>query len=261
MDGRTGTGAIDHPAPRPGRRRRQRGRAADDHGHADERTESDGASVGAETRSDLGNRSADHRDPDESRSRDRDASRQERRRRRKRPRPSNGRSNPKARRRSRNRPTRQASKASRSSRCQITGTNMATLTAEGLPAGLSLNRLSSTEGVISGTPSSTESAVVTLKASNPEGATFEATFGLAGLRIRPEGLRPPDRLARRRLLGRARHLRGARNGPAAPSPPSGCSTARRSPARPPARSCRRAAMTATRSPAARPRRPPARRAR
>ena len=67
---------------------------------------------------------------------------------------------------------------------RITGANMAELIAEGLPAGLSIERRSSSEGVISGTPAQTETATVTLKAANPEGAPAEVEFAW---RVTPQG--------------------------------------------------------------------------
>src|SRR5579871_2284753 len=59
---------------------------------------------------------------------------------------------------------------------QITGANMDTLAAKGLPAGLSIELRSPTEGLITGTPARAEATIVTLEATNPEGARTEVTF-------------------------------------------------------------------------------------
>jgi hypothetical protein len=70
----------------------------------------------------------------------------------------------------------------------ITGANMAQLTAEGLPGGLALERISSTEALITGTPSRAETATVSLQAKNPEGAVFEVKLSW---RVTPHGPTAP----------------------------------------------------------------------
>ncbi len=71
---------------------------------------------------------------------------------------------------------------------RVTGANMAQLTAEGLPAGLALERISATEAVIAGTPSHAETTTVKLKAENPEEAVFELSFEW---RVTPHGPTAP----------------------------------------------------------------------
>ncbi|HXB17128.1 MAG TPA: Ig domain-containing protein [Solirubrobacteraceae bacterium] len=70
----------------------------------------------------------------------------------------------------------------------ISGANMApgTLKAEGLPPGLAIEQLASTEGAITGTPTAAGSYTVTLKAMNPEGTPAEASFSwVVGVVIHP----------------------------------------------------------------------------
>ena len=70
----------------------------------------------------------------------------------------------------------------------ISGANIATLTSEGLPAGLAIELVSLTEAVIAGTPSRAETPTVTLRAKNPEGQTFEVKFAW---RVTPHGPSAP----------------------------------------------------------------------
>lgn len=58
----------------------------------------------------------------------------------------------------------------------VHGANMAELTAQSLPAGLSIELLSPSEGRITGTPTKAESVVVKLTATNPEGTEAAVTF-------------------------------------------------------------------------------------
>jgi hypothetical protein len=58
----------------------------------------------------------------------------------------------------------------------VSGERMATLTAEGLPAGLTLEEVSETEGRIVGTPTHAQTTVVTLHAKNEENVEVSKTF-------------------------------------------------------------------------------------
>ncbi len=74
----------------------------------------------------------------------------------------------------------------------ITGANMAALISEGLPAGLGIELLSATEAVVSGTPTRAETPTVTLRARNPEGASFEVKFAWRVTAHGPTAPRPPS---------------------------------------------------------------------
>jgi Putative Ig domain len=59
----------------------------------------------------------------------------------------------------------------------VEGTHMAELTAQELPAGLTLERISGTEGRITGEPTHAETVTVALHAKNTEGVEVSVTFG------------------------------------------------------------------------------------